>query len=284
MNQPCIPHVFTCSPHPTPPSHLPLHPIPLGLPSAPGPSTCLMHPAWLVICFTLDNIHVSRYFNRSPFCMFSVPKMVCAPQLAMATQVTHRWEPWAVGVHLSWSLLECPTVTLAATFRMVHYELDCKCSLCVSHQILCDGHTVVGTDQNLHPEQAEPCVPSQAPLRDSLLDAVESYGAAAWTGVGVRVVVQRVYSLPCRSQQADSTDPPRARWVTDMGAGPTLICTEGRLFLEQFPHHAQGWFFFGFRLYKNLGHLVWQRILSTYSHLNVPSCSVVANSLWRCGL
>ena len=29
-------HGFTCVPHPDPPSHLPLHPIPLGLPSAPG--------------------------------------------------------------------------------------------------------------------------------------------------------------------------------------------------------------------------------------------------------
>ena len=38
-----ISHGFTCVPHPTPPSHLPLHPIPLGLPSAPGLSTCLMH-------------------------------------------------------------------------------------------------------------------------------------------------------------------------------------------------------------------------------------------------
>ena len=47
-------HGFTCLPHPEPPSHLPLHPIPLGLPSAPGPSTCLMHPA----CFTIDNIHL----------------------------------------------------------------------------------------------------------------------------------------------------------------------------------------------------------------------------------
>ena len=37
---------FTCIPHPDPPSHLPLHPIPLGLPSAPGLSTCLMHPTW----------------------------------------------------------------------------------------------------------------------------------------------------------------------------------------------------------------------------------------------
>ena len=39
-------HGFTCIAHPDPPSHLPLHPIPLGLPSAPAPSTCLMHPAW----------------------------------------------------------------------------------------------------------------------------------------------------------------------------------------------------------------------------------------------
>ena len=37
---------YTCIPHPDPPSHLPLHPIPLGLPSAPGPSACLMHPTW----------------------------------------------------------------------------------------------------------------------------------------------------------------------------------------------------------------------------------------------
>ena len=36
-------HVF---PILIPPSHLPLHPIPLGLPSAPGPSACLMHPTW----------------------------------------------------------------------------------------------------------------------------------------------------------------------------------------------------------------------------------------------
>ena len=41
-----INHGFTCIPHPDPLSHLPLRPIPLGLPSAPGPSTCLMHPTW----------------------------------------------------------------------------------------------------------------------------------------------------------------------------------------------------------------------------------------------
>ena len=41
-----ISHGVTCIPHYNPSSHLPLHPIPLGLPSAPGPSTCLMHPTW----------------------------------------------------------------------------------------------------------------------------------------------------------------------------------------------------------------------------------------------
>ena len=41
-----ISHGVTCIPHPDPPSHLLLYPIPLGLPSAPDPSTCLMHPTW----------------------------------------------------------------------------------------------------------------------------------------------------------------------------------------------------------------------------------------------
>ena len=37
---------FTCVPHPDPPTHHPHHPLPLGLPSAPGLSACLMHPTW----------------------------------------------------------------------------------------------------------------------------------------------------------------------------------------------------------------------------------------------
>ena len=41
-----ISHGFTYILHPDPLSHLPLNPIPLGLPSAPGPSACLMHPTW----------------------------------------------------------------------------------------------------------------------------------------------------------------------------------------------------------------------------------------------
>ena len=41
-----ISHGFTCVLHHDPPSRLPLHPIPLGHPSAPALSTCLMHPTW----------------------------------------------------------------------------------------------------------------------------------------------------------------------------------------------------------------------------------------------
>ena len=41
-----ISHGITCIPHPDPPSLFPPHPIPLGLPSAPALSTCLMHLTW----------------------------------------------------------------------------------------------------------------------------------------------------------------------------------------------------------------------------------------------
>ena len=60
-----ISHRFTCVPHPHSSSHLPLYPIPLGLPSAPGPNTCLTIQPGLVICFTIDNIHVSMLFSRN---------------------------------------------------------------------------------------------------------------------------------------------------------------------------------------------------------------------------
>ena len=51
-----ISHGFTCAPHPEPPSHLPPHPIPLGHPSAPALSTCLMYSTW-----TDDLFHTGKY-------------------------------------------------------------------------------------------------------------------------------------------------------------------------------------------------------------------------------
>ena len=41
-----ISHGLACIPHSDPTSHLPPHPIPLGLPRAPALSTCIMHPTW----------------------------------------------------------------------------------------------------------------------------------------------------------------------------------------------------------------------------------------------
>ena len=52
-----ISHGFTCIPHPDPLSHLPLYPISLGLPSAPGPSTCLMHPDILKPKMGISTLH-----------------------------------------------------------------------------------------------------------------------------------------------------------------------------------------------------------------------------------
>ena len=51
---------YTCIPHPNPPSHLPLHPFPLGFPSAPGPSTCLMHPTWAGDLFHRDKVLIGK--------------------------------------------------------------------------------------------------------------------------------------------------------------------------------------------------------------------------------
>ena len=66
-------HGFTCVPHPDPPSHLPLHLLPLGFPSAPGPSACLMHPTntgsillFNLLLWTVERMTKSWTFYRNP--------------------------------------------------------------------------------------------------------------------------------------------------------------------------------------------------------------------------
>ena len=63
-----ISHGVTCIPHPDPPSHLPLHPIPLGLPSAPGLRLVSCIPPGLIF-FTIDNIHA--VLSKHPTLAFS---------------------------------------------------------------------------------------------------------------------------------------------------------------------------------------------------------------------
>ena len=55
-----ISHGFTCIPHPDPPSYLHLYPIPLGLPSAPGSSTCLMQEFFNI----RKSINVIHHINK----------------------------------------------------------------------------------------------------------------------------------------------------------------------------------------------------------------------------
>ncbi|XP_012578518.1 PREDICTED: DNA repair-scaffolding protein isoform X2 [Condylura cristata] len=75
-------------------------------------------------------------------------------------------------------------------------------------QVMCSGLTIVATDWTQRDRETKQHFPSLPALRDSLLDAVESQGADTWSGVGVRVVVQRVYSLPYRCQMGGGSVAP----------------------------------------------------------------------------
>ncbi|XP_051700434.1 DNA repair-scaffolding protein isoform X2 [Oryctolagus cuniculus] len=85
-------------------------------------------------------------------------------------------------------------------------------------QVMCSGVTPMGTGWTHEHEEAKQHLAAGAPPRDSLLDMVESQGASMWSGVVVRVVVQRVYTLHGRDstwgQQGSSSgliDLPGAR-------------------------------------------------------------------------
>ncbi|XP_022412614.1 DNA repair-scaffolding protein isoform X5 [Delphinapterus leucas] len=121
---------------------------------------------------------------------------VVAKEDSKTTHEVHSWD----------TPLPRRSIILAQMFRLQSLTNNSP-----ENQVMCGGHTTVGTDWTLRPEQAELGFPARTPLRDSLLDAVESQGVATWSGAGVRVVVQRVYSLRCRCQQADGTDPPAVR-------------------------------------------------------------------------
>ena len=69
-----IRHVYTCIPHSEPPSHLPPHPIPLGHPSAPAPST-LYHALNLDWCFVSHMIiYMVQCHSRISSCPHPLPQ------------------------------------------------------------------------------------------------------------------------------------------------------------------------------------------------------------------
>ena len=97
-----ISHGYTCIPHPDLPSHLPLHQIPLGLPCAPGLSTCLMHPTWAGFCsttspgWTLFLNNVSTPFPKLSYTLnsFLAQYFISLPSLPAATKSFS--EKWSV--------------------------------------------------------------------------------------------------------------------------------------------------------------------------------------------
>lgn len=91
-------------------------------------------------------------------------------------------------------------ITLAQTFRIK--DITDNSSI---NQTTYDSLATPGTGWTHGHEKAEQHLIVAAPLRNSLLDIVESQRAGLWSGVRVQVVVQRVYSLlsrdGARSQQ-----------------------------------------------------------------------------------
>lgn len=75
------------------------------------------------------------------------------------------------------------------------------------NQVVCSALSVETGRTHKHKETKQHFL-EQAPLRDSLLDAVENQGSATCYRVGVRVVVQRVYCLPFKSQQGGGSAAP----------------------------------------------------------------------------
>ena len=87
MNQPWI---YMCS-HPDPLSRLPLHSIPLGLPSAPARTLVSCIQPGLAICFTRDSILISMLFSQNihPHLLPQSPK-VCSVHLCLCFCLAYR--------------------------------------------------------------------------------------------------------------------------------------------------------------------------------------------------
>ena len=78
-----ISHGFTCVPHPSPPSNLPPHPIPLGLPSARALSTCLMHPTWAWDSHLIVYLFQCYSLRTSDTCLLPQSPKVCSIHLCL---------------------------------------------------------------------------------------------------------------------------------------------------------------------------------------------------------
>uniref|UniRef100_A0A8C9PU71 Scaffold protein involved in DNA repair n=1 Tax=Spermophilus dauricus TaxID=99837 RepID=A0A8C9PU71_SPEDA len=98
-------------------------------------------------------------------------------------------------------LLPRRNITLAQMFKIKDLSNNSPES-----QVVYSDLATTGTEWTNRHEKAKQHFTAESPFRDSLLDVVESQGAAPWSGVGVQVVVQRVYSLPGRDGTGSQQD------------------------------------------------------------------------------
>ncbi|XP_040150015.2 DNA repair-scaffolding protein isoform X2 [Ictidomys tridecemlineatus] len=98
-------------------------------------------------------------------------------------------------------LLPRRNITLAQMFKIKDLSNNSPES-----QVVYSDLATTGTEWTNRHEKAKQHFTAESPLRDSLLDVVESQGAAPWSGVWVQVVVQRVYSLPGRDGTGSQQD------------------------------------------------------------------------------
>ncbi|XP_021573711.1 DNA repair-scaffolding protein-like [Carlito syrichta] len=158
------------------------------------------------------------------------------------------------------------SITLAQIFRIKGLTNNSP-----EIQVVCSGAATMGTSMTHQHEEARQHIPTSTPLRDSLLDVVESQGAAPWLGAGVRVVVQRMYSLPgkdsTRGQQGCSsghTDPLGARMTFfDLLLYPKDLSVSA--FKDKLGHYV----------FSHSGSVTFQRSVKAY--LLMADSSVAAN-------
>ncbi|XP_062936055.1 DNA repair-scaffolding protein isoform X2 [Cynocephalus volans] len=206
----CTMQVAMCEQLVGPPATSPSH----GVAPGPGASLQVLFTKETAGCLRgrpLDIIHIFPPWQKLIIPNGSCPvilntyfcQKVVAKEDSETTCEVHSWD----------TSLPRRSITLAQMFRIKGLTNNSPES-----QVVRSGLATTVTGWTHGHEEAKRHLLASTPLRDSLLDVVESQGAARWSGVGVRVVVQRVYSLPgrerARGQQGSGsghTDPPGVR-------------------------------------------------------------------------
>ncbi|XP_008842728.1 DNA repair-scaffolding protein isoform X2 [Nannospalax galili] len=166
---------------------------------------------YLKVLFTRETAGHLRGHPQDVICIFPPWQKLIMPngscpvilntyfcQKAVAKETPHE-------AHCQASPLSRRNITLAQMFRIKTLSNNSPGS-----QIECSSLATAGTGWTHRPEEAEQHLAVGTPLGASLLDIAESQTAGTWSEVGVRVVVQRAYSLlgrdSAKGQQGHSAE------------------------------------------------------------------------------